>query len=473
MAEGYVYTQGDIIVEPYKFEKILKLKIVRELNEHARAYLSGIVSDEYETSDKCVEWANENSSIKISVKDNNGKITDLFYGVVNKISVKSIDNVKTLEIEALSNTCKMDIEKRSRSFQGNNRTYREIFDTINNEYSGVVMIDYVSAGRTVQVMVIQYNETNWRLLRRLASHFNVPIIPECRMDGIKYSIGRGEACALHSLDQFNYSTIKNIGEFRIKSAQGIADNDMNFVSYRFTTNLILDLFNTIEFKNRYLNIYKCEMEIVNGVLQNTYVLRDEKAMKVRKYYNENLSGASLEGKIVAAKNDVVKIALKVDAYSNTADSNTEWVPYSTVFSSPDGTGWYCMPEEGDAIRLYFPDSDEKNAYAISSVNLESSNKQKRCDPSVKSLGTKYGKEIVMSPGAINVISSSNSMTLTDGGGISISSDSNISMSAPTISIEGGEVTIEGTDQVEISKKGGASITITNDIDMNGSKINTQ
>ena len=79
----------------------------------------------------------------------------------------------------------------------------------------------------------------------------------------------------------------------------------------------------------------------------------------------------------------------------------------------------------------------------------------------------------MSPGAINVISSSNSMTLTDGGGISISSDSNISMSAPTISIEGGEVTIEGTDQVEISKKGGASITITNDIDMNGSKINTQ
>ena len=215
------------------------------------------------------------------------------------------------------------------------------------------------------------------------------------------------------------------------------------------------------------------MEIVNGVLQNTYVLRDEKAMKVRKYYNDKLSGASLEGKIVSAKNDVVKIALKIDAYSNTADSNTEWVPYSTVFSSPDGTGWYCMPEEGDAIRLYFPDSDEKNAYAISSVNLESSNAEKRCDPSVKSLGTKYGKEIVMSPGAINVISSNNSMTLTDGGGISISSDSSISMSAPTISIEGGEVTIKGTDQVELSQDGGASIKITDNIDMSGSKINTQ
>ena len=79
----------------------------------------------------------------------------------------------------------------------------------------------------------------------------------------------------------------------------------------------------------------------------------------------------------------------------------------------------------------------------------------------------------MSPGAINVISSSNSMTLTDGGGISISSDSSISMSAPTISIEGEEVTIKGTDQVELSQDGGASIKITDNIDMNGSKINTQ
>ena len=473
MAFGYVYTQGDILIEPYKFEKILKLKITREVNEHSKLHLSGIVSDEYETSDKCVEWADEDSSIKISVKDDNNEIKDLFYGMISSISIKSVDNVKTLEIEALSNTCMMDIEKRSRSFQGDNISYRDIFNTINSLYSGIVMMDYVSGDRTVEKMIVQYNETNWELLKRLASHFNVALIPECRLDGIKYSIGRGDGGSLYTLDQFNYSVTKGIQEYKIKSAQGIADNDMNFMSYEFTTNLILDLYNTINFNGRYLNIYKCETEISYGVLANTYTLRDEKAMKVRKYYNEKISGASLEGKIVAAESDVVKIALKIDAFSNTADSNTEWVPYSTVFSSPDGTGWYCMPEEGDAIRLYFPDSDEKNGYAISSVNLESSNAEKRSDPSVKSLGTKYGKEIVMSPGAINVISSSNSMTLTDGGGISISSDSSISMSAPTISISGGEVTIQGTEQVKLSQKGGANIKITDNIDMSGSKINTQ
>lgn len=46
-------------------------------------------------------------------------------------------------------------------------------------------------------------------------------------------------------------------------------------------------------------------------------------MKIRKYYNNKISGASLDGKIVSCKNDVVKIALKIDGYSNTEENNTE------------------------------------------------------------------------------------------------------------------------------------------------------
>ena len=37
-----------------------------------------------------------------------------------------------------------------------------------------------------------------------------------------------------------------------------------------------------------------------------------------------------------------------------AGCGTRVFPYATVYSTPDGTGWYCMPEIGDAVRLYFP-----------------------------------------------------------------------------------------------------------------------
>ena len=58
----------------------------------------------------------------------NSKIEN--YVMISTISIKCVDNVKTLEIEALSNTCKMDIEKKCRSFQGNEITYRNIFDDV-------------------------------------------------------------------------------------------------------------------------------------------------------------------------------------------------------------------------------------------------------------------------------------------------------------------------------------------------------
>lgn len=472
MASGYVYTQGDILIEPFVFTKILDLKIVKEINEHSKLYVSGIVSEEYEKSDKYVETADEDKRIKVSVRDDEGNITDLFYGVITDIALDSFNDVKTLEINALSYTYLMDIERKSRSFQCDTLTYGEILSTVNSSYSDISMVDNTTAGRTINKLLVQYNETDWQFVKRIGSHFNTAVLPHCRLDGIKYSIGQIGETALHSLNEFNYKVKRDIKEYNTKSKSINLDFfELNFVSYEINTNIILDLYNNIEFRGKYFCVYKCETSIVNRVITNKYLLKSDKAMLVKRIYNDNISGASLEGRILDTKSDVVKIALAIDGYSNTSN-DTEWLPYSTVFSSPDGTGWYCMPENGDAIRMYFPDNDEKNAYAISSVNLESSNAEKRSDPSVKSLGTKYGKEIVMKPGAIDVISSNNTMSLNDGGGITISSDSQISMSAPEITLKGGNVSITGKDEVKIAQ-GGASILIKDDITMSGGKINTQ
>ena len=218
-------------------------------------------------------------------------------------------------------------------------------------------------------------------------------------------------------------------------------------------------------------MYKCEILLINGAFSNKYYLRFNNGMIVKKLFNENISGASLNGKVLAVEKDQIKASLEIDGYSNTVET-TIWMPYSTVFSSPDGTGWYCMPEIGDAIRVYFPDNTESNGYVISSVNLESSDSSKRSDPSVKSISTKYGKEIIMRPGAIDIISGGNSMSLNDNGGISISSGSSISMSGSSINISGGYVSISGGGGVKLSQNG-ASISIKNDIVMSGVKINTQ
>ena len=126
MSEEFAYTLGNVLIEPYKFKEISALKLIRKANEHAELYLKGIIAEEYEHSDKYVECADDKSSIKISVKNYDNETVDLFYGMVTSISLDNVQEVKSLEIRALGNTCLMDIKKKRRSFQGNKTTYNAV-----------------------------------------------------------------------------------------------------------------------------------------------------------------------------------------------------------------------------------------------------------------------------------------------------------------------------------------------------------
>ena len=366
MSEEYMYTQGDILIEPYKFQKITKLKIIRELNEHGKLYISGIISDE--NVDKYVETAGADETIKVSVKDDEDNITDLFEGIVTKVGIKAKNDVRTLEIEALSKTFLMDIRKNSGSFQNENLTYDDIFNQKNSGYDNVVMVDNVTNGTKIDKLIVQYRETDWEFLKRLASHFNVALVPECQLSGIKYSVGGAGDSKVYEINEFNYSIEKGLQEYNEKSANEDYELvDINLISYEITTNKIMNLYNQVNFKGRELLVYKCEIEMSGGVLLNKYILRDENGMKVRKIYNNKMVGISLQGRVLDTEKDKVKVSLEIDG-SPTGSEGARWFEFATIFSSPYGTGWYCMPEIEDVVRLYFPDNEEKHSYVISSMH---------------------------------------------------------------------------------------------------------
>ncbi|EKQ50992.1 MULTISPECIES: phage baseplate assembly protein V [unclassified Clostridium] len=472
MSEEYVYTYGDFIVSPYKFEKIKVLKITRELNEHAKLYINGVISDE--SADKYVEEADDEASIKISVKDNEGNVTDLFEGIISNIGIDASNDVRTLEVEALSKTVLMDIEKKSRTFQNENDTYEDIFKKINSEYSSAQIYDNATNGANIDKLIVQYKETNWELIKRLASHFNIGVVAECQLSDIKYSLGASGDRSIYDINEYNYSVKKGLHEYKVKAANENYDlDDLNLVSYEITSNKIMNLYSNVNFQGRNVYVYKCEIEMIDGELLNKYILRDEKGMKVRKIYNNKIVGMSLNGSILETKNDVVKIKLEIDG--NQDAGTAKWFEYSTVYSSEDGTGWYCMPEVGDAVRLYFPDNEEKNAYAISSVNLESSNSEKRSNPDEKNIGTKYGKQIVMKPGAVEIVGGGNLlMRLTDDGGIEVNSDKKIILSAQDdIEINcKSKITIQGDEGINLTQAG-ANMNIQDDVTMGGAKVKVQ
>ena len=76
------------------------------------------------------------------------------------------------------------------------------------------------------------------------------------------------------------------------------------------------------------------------------------------------------GIVQAVQKDQVQVHL-VDIDSEYDGAGNVWLPYSTAYSSSDGSGFYCMPAEGDQVRVFFPGSDEGKAFAASSVSVNS------------------------------------------------------------------------------------------------------
>ncbi|AJH01457.1 phage tail protein [Clostridium beijerinckii] len=473
MSTEYVYTLGDILIKPYEFQKITNLSIIKELNEHAKLSMSGIISDE--NSDKYVEEAEAEETIKVSLKDDeNNKIT-LFEGIVTKVSIKANNHVRTLEVEALSQTFLLDLKNKSVSYQNSSFTYSDIFSKINSSYGNAVIVDNETKGALIDKFLVQYKETDWKFLKRLASHFNMPVVPECQLSGIKYSIGGAGESKVYEIDEYNYSVEKGLKEYNIKSSnEDYTLDDTDLISYEITTNKLMKLYNKVKFKDRQLFVYKSETKISGEVISNTYTLRDENGMKVRKIYNDKIVGVSLSGNVLDTQKDKVKVSLKIDGNPSELDG-ARWFEFATVFSQQDGTGWYCMPEIGDAIRLYFPNAEEKNSYVINSMHYPSTDSDSRTDPSVKSISTKYGKEIVMSPGSVEIIGNGNLlMKMTDDGGIEINSNKKIILDAKdNIEINGGaNVQIKGNRGIKLTQ-GNASMLIKDDVTISGGKVNVQ
>lgn len=72
---------------------------------------------------------------------------------------------------------------------------------------------------------------------------------------------------------------KELQEYRVKSQNDMEDlNDINLISYEVSTNKILNLCDTVSFKERNLYVYKCRIEIVNEAILGKYILRDEKGV---------------------------------------------------------------------------------------------------------------------------------------------------------------------------------------------------
>ncbi|MDW2798281.1 contractile injection system protein, VgrG/Pvc8 family [Clostridium boliviensis] len=421
-------------VKPVNFKTLLSCNIGKNINDHFTASITGYVSEE--EADKVLKnGQNANISISAVMEDNTEVL--LFQGMRTNVTIRYDGDTQVLTVCAVSLTALLDGRSWIRTFQGMNQTYRNIVDETlkNSQRTGIIY----TAGKTEKPgrIVVQYNESDWIFYKRLAKELGTVIVADCNNTFPCFYFGMPER---KKLKEVSYTDI----QIRQVADMGSVKEEQILISREY-----LELCDVVRIGERNWRVYGVIMTLDKGETIFQYSLELETYKRIScQPENYNVRGVSIFGKVNEVKNGLVRVSLQCDLDQDWG--NGFWYDYATIYSAPDGTGWYCMPEPGEDIRLYFPDAAEAHSYVISGVHREDD--VSREDPDNKSFKTKHGKEIRFEPDEIVLTNNKGlSIRLNDRKGIFINSNSGISIKSDAF------VDIRSGSKISIHAKEGVSL----------------
>ncbi|MEC0235054.1 phage baseplate assembly protein V [Paenibacillus kribbensis] len=467
-------TYSNVQITPYQLVNLHELIIEKQLNHHTRLKFTAIVPEELK--DTYVEMTEADSLIEVSQITEEGERLLIFSGTVLDIEVKFVRGVYYLEVEAISHTYKLDICKKSRSFQDKHMKMAGLLEVIANDYPGIDIIDSATAGASLNQLTIQYRETDWEFLKRIASRYHTSLMPASTFSTPKFYFGVEEVNAPVNLENYHYTISKRMSSFRYFSENGTATIQENhFIDYVIETNHVLELGNQVIFHGKTLFVYKALTEMSKGILKCIYTLTSHEGLRHKEIFNEQMIGLSLQGKVIALQRDRVKVHLEIDLVQ--AKDKAHWFPYATGYTAEGHSGWYVMPEIGDTVRVYFPAHQEQEGFASSSARQDRTKDgyNKIDSPDTKIFRTPHGKEIRMTPDEIVITGKDGAIfiQLNQGSGIQIVSDKDISFSAGgNIRMSAGKkIKISAGEEVALSSQS-SNIVLGGDTSVIGSEVKT-
>ncbi|KQO01094.1 contractile injection system protein, VgrG/Pvc8 family [Paenibacillus sp. Leaf72] len=448
-------TYQNVKLAPYEMVNLQELTMTKKLNEHTYVKLTGIVPEEKKHS--YVEMTDANTQIEISQMDDEGIASPLFCGIVLDIEIKVVRGIYYMELEAVSHTYKLDIKRKSRSFQNQQWTYPQLLKYIGADYEGMEVLDEATAGGSIGQWNLQYQETDWEFLKRLASRVHTSLMPAAVFNTPKIYFGVYEGDEKAKLSNFHYEVEKKMSTFRYFSEhEGANVNENDFIFYKVETDSVFDLGSMIAFNGKQMYVCEAESTMTGGIMKHRYTLCSHRGLRHRMLYNEPLVGASIQGKVIGLSGDKVQVHLSIDKEQNKEEAH--WFSYSSMYTAEGSSGWYCMPELGDHVQIYFPSSRETDGLATGSVrqNSKVSATNKLGNPAIKYFRTASGKEVKLAPDELVVTAKDGDIyiRLSDKDGIEIHSSKPIKLNAAAdITMNAGKkLVLSAKEEINLSCK---------------------
>lgn len=461
-----------IKIQPFEYTALQKLEILREINNHAVVEVTMRIRDELKDQYMAQLMSETWVRILAAAKEEESMVyTILFHGIVTDFSFQQDGYETILNLEVKSGTILMDLAPHFRVFQNEQALCASIHEKIAGTYEAGQADDIQKKWDKTAGTLIQYQETDWEFLKRLAARTGGYLVPSVLGKGCRYTIGLPQGIR-RSIETDRIQIKMDVKEYMEKYRNGMSSLQADdLIELVVTDREIFQMGDTISYQGKNYRISKIHTSYQGAECLHEYTLRTEAALKMLPQKHKDLSGCSFDGVVSAVKKDKVQVEIQGDEWG--AVDGKKWFLYATVYSSPDGTGWYCMPETGDSVRLYVPGKEE-DSFILSAVHKETDSA--RQNPEHKSLKTKYGKEIRFTPDSILMTNNQGMMVeMNDSEGITITSDKDILIQAEenlTVASQKASLLIAADDKVQV-KQGSTSMTLSGDISFTGGEFRIQ
>ena len=433
-------------------KKLLGFEIWEIPGEHARGKFRVLLSEEAPAV--CER------NVPVQMWEEGNRTEALFCGYPKRTEIMAEQGWRIAEIEAVSGTVLLDMEKRSRVFQESNQTYLGIVSAVTAKTGHSACI-LAGDDRETGGTLIQYEETDWKFLKRMASQMGLPLVPDTGYYYPRFYIGLPEG-EKKELGEVLSCDICFDGRYYAVSGRSTVERK-DFICYDVVTGTRLSLGDRIMYGGRELSVSAKKTELVKGEVLFTYRLAGESYTRVASEENPDYTGMSFVGEVTATCGERVELAFDMDRAS--AGGN------SYGFAPATGNLMYCMPQVGTKAALYLGSGNEAQGVVSGCIRTNGASCEGTGSPEKKGFCSEHGKGMSLYPQSMGLDGGeTGKITMEDGSGTLLESSGSLLLLAKEgIRLESMTgIAVQGvSDIMALCGAGTSSLCVNGSVDMTG------
>lgn len=417
---------------PYDIVNIQRLYFIAEINNHHLLNIDVIIENE-----NVSKYLNERIEGKV-VNILNQDDTPIFIGKIIGLEIEYIRQVSYLKLKCSSYSHDLDIKRSSHAYINLAQTYKNIILETISKYNKSSFKDNVTNDKASNQLILQYKETDWAFIKRLATHFNTVLIVDSSSELIRFHFGIDKEAKQLKLVNNIKKVVKHMSDYNyFRNNIDVEAIEQEFIEWNFDSNEYFALGSKFKYKEQSIYITKVEMRIIKGQLIYKYTLKCEKGISTKYFINNELRGVTLSGIVKKVQNNEMQLQFLINE-SYEENENNKWFCHSEEIGN-----FYCMPVLGSKVNIMFLTGNEGDSIVSDSVRIAKEKDKyysKILEPNNKSYSTVDGQELFIDPNMIR-------FSENDGKTIQVMLQKN-----GTISITGINISINASNYLHLGDK---------------------